>query len=214
MRTRSSYSVKLLLLFAAFYVVYVQFSNSEVERSKKRLKLEEPAKEVAASKGKKIPLCFVTSWEGSELPTYAKVSLESLSRGHNSEFAKLFLFHHNSKNSVPVPEAFPAVEFVDLASIDSGYRDGGFPAFLADRLCNIFYPGERGQMTGHILKRNPNLVNNVWRKCEDLRSLKDIYNSFSMQKTFIDEGCYAKAIIKSNADFVQLPWYESSYLPV
>lgn len=93
---------------------------------------------------------------------------------------------------------------------DCGYIKNFDPCLGAD-WTNVY---SRGQMTGHILKRNPNLVNNVWRKCEDLRSLKDIYNSFSMQKTFIDEGCYAKAIIKSNADFVQLPWYESSYLPV
>ncbi|KAJ3145292.1 hypothetical protein HDU86_001101 [Geranomyces michiganensis] len=86
------------------------------------------------------PLCLVATWQGSNLPTYSDLFLESLAR--NAPRVSLHLFVHNTA-SKPYKLPFglasaPNFHYVDIATIDPKYNSTGWPGFAADRLCAFF----------------------------------------------------------------------------
>lgn len=78
------------------------------------------------------PICLITTWENGPLPDYATGMFESITK--NEGYVKMFVFHHQTNKQI---RRYDHVEFIDIASIKPSYEEGGFPRFLADRLCSI-----------------------------------------------------------------------------
>lgn len=64
----------------------------------------------------------------------------------------------------------------------------------------------RGQLTIHNQKTRPDIVNNIWKKCRALSTSSDLTKELGGGELCLDEGCYGKAIVKSDVTFGIFPW--------